>query len=1019
MRFRCLALAFTLLACGGVAADTPTDPITALNVADQGAPLFQVFGTKEGLSDEIWSTIGFDDDGFVWAGSASTLARFDGYRWSLRDVEGARSLVRDMASDADGQLWAIFEREGLASYRDRRWQLAGQRAFFQRFSTMPAGAGRHALWVGTESGFLRLQDGRWVAEQGPGRDGFRMVIKAAQTRTLFGGPRQWLAIQSDQLWFRELDGQGRNGPWQRFDEPSFERSAFTDLVVSEEHGREALWVMTYGSGLYRLRDDGLRSWRSRTGELPSEAMYSGVTTQDRASGDRSLWIASRGGLLRIRGDELRVFDRRHGLPSNAVRGIKLQRSADGLDLLWLATEGGIVRSALTPSQWQTVALLGANENGVFGLLLEPDGRGGERLWAGTAKDGLALLEAGQWRYFNAENGRLPGSSIRNVWRLTGPDGKPWRLASVVGHPLQRIDDQQVAQPLDTPWPYRAEEAAMAALSRRVGERHELWFGTMHSGIYRLDADGWRPFPLADRQDWLVSGLAEQVDAQGRSQLWAAGGRGLARLVGDRFELHEDSKLPADGYRGLTLISENGRQVLWASTNRHGVVRVDVSDPTAPVTLDDADVPPAPDPTVYSVQVDSRGRIYVCTNNGVQQLRPLDGGGYAERVFRRRDGLVHDECNTNSQLVDRHDRYWVGTLGGLSLFDPSIDLATATSRRKPVHFVDLRADGRPLEHTPGVALPIPAGTRELRIDYVLLTGLHEEGSRYRSQLQGYEGAFGAWTAEHSRSFTGLPPGSYRLRVEAIDHAGTAGEPAALDFVITPLWWQQPLVRAGLVLLLIALSLAAMLVYNRGLRARQRALAAMVDSRTAELNAANQRLTELSYSDPLTGLGNRRRLMEVLSAALDRARAQRLPIGLIVLDVDRFKAYNDRHGHLAGDAALRAVARALESATREQDLVTRFGGEEFACLLLDATLDTVARIAERMRALVEALPPRALGNDSQTITLSAGILSRIPRPDDDASSLLHAADTALYRAKHEGRNRVCEAPEASGDPSHTPS
>lgn len=92
-------------------------------------------------------------------------------------------------------------------------------------------------------------------------------------------------------------------------------------------------------------------------------------------------------------------------------------------------------------------------------------------------------------------------------------------------------------------------------------------------------------------------------------------------------------------------------------------------------------------------------------------------------------------------------------------------------------------------------------------------------------------------------------------------------------------------------------------------------------------------------------------------------------------------------------------------REQDLVARFGGEEFACLLIDADIDTVARCAERMRALLEALPARMLGNYSQTITISAGILSRVPNPEDSATDLPREADAALYRAKNEGRNRVC--------------
>jgi diguanylate cyclase (GGDEF)-like protein len=155
-----------------------------------------------------------------------------------------------------------------------------------------------------------------------------------------------------------------------------------------------------------------------------------------------------------------------------------------------------------------------------------------------------------------------------------------------------------------------------------------------------------------------------------------------------------------------------------------------------------------------------------------------------------------------------------------------------------------------------------------------------------------------------------------------------------------------------------------------------------------------------------LPNRRRLTVALDKALKRARRQGVPLGLILIDVDHFKRYNDRYGHLAGDGALRAVAKVLASAKRERDLVARYGGEEFVCLMEDAPLMAVAQVAERMRERVSSLPPREIGNDLEPITISAGMLSRVPGEQDDAESLLRDADTALYVAKKMGRNQAVE-------------
>ncbi len=990
-----------LLAAIAFGAELAAAETLPIDVADQGAPTFTVYTARDGLSDEIWSSVDVDARGIAWAGSASGLARFDGYRWTLWPVAGARSLVRDLERDSDGHLWAIFEREGLARLDGDHWQLHPQPAMYMYgFLGDASGAGSSPLMVAHTGQAWQWQGGEFKPAPLEVPVG-SAAIRIARTQTLFGAARLWMAT-TDGLWFRSLDPS--SDTWQRFDDPRLRTFLSTDLLRTSDGDIEELWALSYGSGIVRIRDDGVRAWRAETGELPTEAIYNARATRT-WDGQRLLWMSSRAGLLQIRGDEVRAFDRRHGLPSDAVRAVEVQRDVDGVDLLWLATEGGIVRATLGHNQWQTVSLLGARENGILGLLLEADGHGGERLWVGTAKEGLNLLEGGRWRQFSRRNGALPLDSVRHIARLPGPDGAPWRLVSVIGG-LYRIDDQLQFTPIATPWDGAGDDAANTVFARQHAGAWEHWFANLRSGIHRLRAGRWTQF-RADGADlpWAVMSLAEQIDGEGRSWLWAASDRGLARFDGERWSLLPATPgLPADGYRSVTLMADDGRSVLWAGSNRHGLLRLDVSDPLQPRVLDPAGLPPPPDATVYSVLPDRSGRIYICTNNGVQQLTASGSGGFSERVFRRRDGLVHDECNTNSQFVDAQQRYWVGTLGGLSVFDPRIETPAANTRAKPIFLTEVMVDGQRRSTVSGAWLTLSAGTHEFSFSYSLLAGQRERESRYRSQLIGYDAQPSPWTDEHIRSFTGLPPGRYTLQVDARDYAGTPSSAALLTLEILPYWWQHPLVKALLALAGLLLVVGSVLVYNRGLRARQRLLKREVAARTAELDSANQRLTELSYQDPLTAVANRRRLMEALEAAIERARERQLPLGLIVIDVDHFKEYNDRHGHLAGDAALRAVAQALQSATRPQDLVARYGGEEFACLMIDADREATLRVAERMRALVEALPPRTLGNDEHSVTLSAGALNAVPQADEQASDLLRRADSALYAAKRAGRNRV---------------
>ncbi len=174
----------------------------------------------------------------------------------------------------------------------------------------------------------------------------------------------------------------------------------------------------------------------------------------------------------------------------------------------------------------------------------------------------------------------------------------------------------------------------------------------------------------------------------------------------------------------------------------------------------------------------------------------------------------------------------------------------------------------------------------------------------------------------------------------------------------------------------------------------------------LGSMNDELSQLSETDALTGLANRRQFDRRLASELGRAVRHGMPLALLLLDVDHFKAYNDRHGHLAGDACLRQVAAVLRScAQRPTDLVARWGGEEFAMLLPYADAQQAHQQALRcLAALDEAALPHGASPLAAHVTLSAGVAAFSTQGAGDAEALVRAADTALYRAKMAGRHGV---------------
>ena len=179
----------------------------------------------------------------------------------------------------------------------------------------------------------------------------------------------------------------------------------------------------------------------------------------------------------------------------------------------------------------------------------------------------------------------------------------------------------------------------------------------------------------------------------------------------------------------------------------------------------------------------------------------------------------------------------------------------------------------------------------------------------------------------------------------------------------------------------------------------------------LEEANRRLAVLSTTDALTGVANRRRFAEVLAAEWGRAQRSDACLGAVMVDIDRFKLYNDRYGHLAGDACLRRVAATLAANVRgPADVVARYGGEEFAAILPGARGEDAQKVGERLRAAVVLLAEPHDGTPLGIVTISVGTASTVPAPDVSPDRLLESADAALYRAKERGRNRVVGASEA---------
>ncbi len=908
------------------------------------------WGTADGLPHGSVSALFEDRDGFLWVGTYRGAARFDGQRFLPLSALVAETLDPDLietiGQTADGVLWfGGTHRPLLLLAPDGRVRRYGPEegvpiGQITCIYTDPSGV----RWLGTQRALMRVS-GEWD----------QLSFEPALEQTVW----------SMMFWRNHLYAASERGVWRL--EDGVWVAAFPDTAIANVHvwslepDGERLWI-GYRGGLARYDGASLRLWGREEG-LPHT-----VVRDLAADRDGNLWIGTSGaGIARLRAEDFESLDSRAGLAGNVTWEMVLGRegslwaaSANGLSRLKNASvrNFGLAEGLRSSMVWSVLAdqqggmFIGFNGDGVGHLdnkgrvshLGVPQGPAGAGIALSLALDGgdlLASTFSGIYRYRSGAFSRIEAIPAERIFALRV--NAPGELLFGMHGGLWQWRGQKLEQ-LATPF----KDPVLRIVPEKDGS---LLLAVGRAGVWRLRGSS-------------LEQIASTDNMTVRDVFRASDGRLYVAALG-LFVLENGALQPIDPVNRrmigqLHAIAESPDRHLWVNSNL-GVLRVGL-DPLAGWLQNSAQ------PLSFQVIDEAQG------------MRSSEGNGGAQNSISMAD---------NGML-------WLATTAGVVAID------TRVPQRAPlpslqVRFERVLEDGLPHFVEPGMR--VAADVRRLQFEYTVAAPGSADALEFQYRLYPLDREWVSAGALRSIALDRQAPGDYRLEVRA-GRGAEIGEPSLIAFTVEAFWWQRRWVQLAVAALIGAL--AALGFWARLLAlARQRdLLESEVAARTAELAQANAQLAEAARRDFLTRLGNRRRFTERINTLWELEPQ----IAMALIDLDHFKAYNDRLGHLQGDDCLQRIGQLLLGSEGAGVEAFRVGGEEFAVI---AWGEQAARLPMILRDLRERLADAAIPHPdnlaSVWVTLSIG--HAIRESDDARPEQLYArADARMYRAKRDGRNRI---------------
>ena len=747
------------------------------------------WGVRDGLPGSPITDVVQTRDGYVWVTTKGGLVRFDGTRFTLLDLSGVSGLKRKLmwscAAGRNGELWAGAEATGILRYKDGV------------ASVLPASE----VWYGFVAVQESMDGSLWAANAAWGLIRFRggkidLRNKIELIRTIVEGPDGaiWVGTWGSGLYRVREKEVTHFGPEQGLDERLVSKLAWS------RNG--TLWIGTR-SGLYSFREGQFRKFTTKDG-LPHEDVK--AVLEDR---DGNLWIGTAGGgLCRYHDGVFSVWRKADGMIDDQI----LALAEDDEGGLWIGARGSLARIRDTNFKVYTMG-----EGLRADTILQAEAASNGGVWVSTYGGGVSRLTGGRVETHD-HTGGLPNDYVGPIH--ASPDGTLWM--GIGSNELVRLRNGTLTR-IDT----------FKRYVKSIGEDDRgLLVGLSQIGLHRLENGRVVPFKTAD-DETIDDKFIHTIHTGADGTLWLGSNRGFARLRDGHLTRFTESA----GLSGADVYSvlEDRDGTLWLGT-ASGLERFKDGKGQR-----FAGQPLLSDNSVFTVLDDGAGSLWFNSNDGVvrverRELEELAAGRRAHlaaHVFGSEEGLRLAESTlpTVQRACRTADgRMWFPTSLGLAVVDPT---RLVTDRKVPPVFVEgLVVDGKAAPARDGIELA--AGTENVEIRYTALSFTRPERATFRYRLEGFDRDWKEAGGKRLAQYTKLPPGRFTFHVRAANSDGVWNETGASLVLVQQPRFRQTLTFRLLVLAgIVGLVVAGHRLRVRQLEAREEKLKQSVDDAVAQL------------------------------------------------------------------------------------------------------------------------------------------------------------------------------------------